>query len=266
MFPIKNAGIQELARGLSWKANDKVIMTWAYYDESGEYDRQGNLLRMTVGGCMAPLVKWESFETAWKDALMREGLEAFHMTDFEAWKGPFDFKLPDGSRDKERHNHLLNSLLDIMLEYIEVFYGYSSAHPPKEIKRQHGSLMEDCVIGAVSHAVHEGWEFYQEPLNLVFAKQKHFPQVGIQKYAELYDYGEGKGRIKGTAFYDVKDICALQAADIMAYEMTKIQRDRPERYPFKKLRDGAAEKGILMTLKWGPIRSGRSDFALGNPK
>jgi hypothetical protein len=35
-------------------------MIWAYYDESGEYDKSGNLLNMTIGGCMSTADRWLS--------------------------------------------------------------------------------------------------------------------------------------------------------------------------------------------------------------
>jgi len=82
----------------------ELVVIWAYYDESGEYYRAGNLINMTMGGCIGPLDRWRDFDKAWKGALDDEGLSCFHMTDFDAWKPPFDFKLADGSRDKEKHN------------------------------------------------------------------------------------------------------------------------------------------------------------------
>ena len=78
-------------------------MIWGYYDESGEY-ADGKLVNMTIGSCMAPFENWIAFEREWREALAKEGISAFHMTDFEAWVPPFDFKFTDGGRDKEKHN------------------------------------------------------------------------------------------------------------------------------------------------------------------
>jgi hypothetical protein len=159
-------------------------MIWGYYDESGEYDAGGKLLNMTIGACFAPLERWQSFDAEWLKALEDEGLTYFHMTDFEAWKPPFDFKVSDGSRDKAKHNRLLNSLLEIMLRHIDGLYGFGavSMFDPDMPPQTHKNLMEDCIGGAI-------------PLNLVFGKQRHFPEGGIKKYADIYDWGEAKGRI-----------------------------------------------------------------------
>src|ERR1700683_174352 len=99
---------------------------WGYYDESGEYDCRGNLLNMTIGGCFSSLDRWLKFDSEWHQVLADHGLTYFHMTDFEAWKSPFDFMLDGGRRDQAKHNRPLNALLDIMLEHVDGFYGFGA--------------------------------------------------------------------------------------------------------------------------------------------
>lgn len=243
--------IGEMSVALNWEETDLLFMIWAYYDESGEYDQSGNLLNMSIGGCVASLENWRGFGAEWQAILEREGLSHFHMTDFEKWSPPFDFKLPDGSRDKERHNRLLNDLLKVMLDRVDYFAGFAESKPiPADAKRAHGSSMEGCVVAAISHAVHDLWDRYQQPINLVFGKQKHFGYGKILKYQEMYDWGEGAGRIKHLSMASPLDLPQLQAADILAYEMSKEQRDRPRRYPFKTLVEGAKERGTPITINW----------------
>jgi hypothetical protein len=192
--------------------------------------------------------------------LAAEGLTHFHMTDFEAWKPPFDFTLPNGGRDKERHNRLLNSLLGVMLDHIEHFAGFAAGSPiSKERRRAHTLAMEDCVAAAVKHAVHELWEKYQQPINLIFGHQKHFGYDKVMKYRNLYDWGRGKDRLGTVAMDTPTRLPQLQAADILAYEMSKDQRDRQRRYPFTTLINGAKDRGIPMTLTWNvsDLLSGR---------
>ena len=260
-------GISALAAGLCWRKGDLIMSVWLKYDESGEYDAAGNLLNMTIGCCVTRLDRWQQFDLEWTQALIDEGIPpaesgkpCFHMTDFEAWQPPFDFKLPDGSRDKARHNRLLNTLLDIMLRHIEGFHGYgavSQFDPAVNFgPMTHHALMNDCMNGAIKHAVLDIWDFYQEPLNLVFAKQKHVPEHLIAGYLNVYDWGPAEGRVKSHATARPMDVPGLQAADLSAYEMGRAQREnRPERYPFKRLVDGAKERGLRMTIYWGPIRS-----------
>jgi hypothetical protein len=250
-----------LASALYWREKDPVAMIFAYYDESGEYGSDGTLLNMSIGACVSTREKWERLGVAWRAALEREGLAAFHMPDFEAWVPPFDFRDAEGSRDSERHKRLLNSLLDLMLENIENFAGFAvSGSISIDAARAHRSALEECVVGAVTHAMHDLWRHYRKPINMVFGKQKHFSYAHIMKYIEFYDWGEGHGRIGCVTAGDAASLSQLQAADILAYEMGRAQRDsRPERYPFARLRMGAKKHGIPMTLKWGPIRGTSGD-------
>ncbi len=236
---------------------------WGYYDESGEYDGKGNLLNMTIGGCFSSLERWQSFDAQWQQALADHGLTYFHMTDFEAWKPPFDFKLEGGQRDQAKHNRLLNALLDILLEHVDGFYGFGavSMFDPEKPELSHEILMEDCIGGAIKNAVLEVADFYGEPLNLVFGKQKHFGEGKIRRYIEFYDYGAAEGRIKTFSTADPKAVRPLQGADIFAYEMARAQRaGRPERYPFQRIVDGCKANNRKLIMGWGPIRSRRLDL------
>jgi len=262
-------GISALAAGLFWDSEEIVLVmdasldeVWGYYDESGRYDRAGNLVNMTLGGCVSVLGKWQELERAWKAVLDREGLDAFHMTDFEAWQPPFDFKLPDGSRDHERHKSLLNRLLGLMVDHVEGFHAFSavSAVPPGANAHKH--MLEDCVIGAISYAVQETWRTYGRPINLVFAKQTHFGRGGIEKYLWLYNFGDARDRIKGLTQSEPRDVRPLQAADILAYEMCRVQREEaPQRYPARFLIEGAKARSRPATIKWGPLSSGERTFS-----
>jgi hypothetical protein len=257
-------GISALAAGLFWPRDAKVLVMWGYYDESGEYDRSGNLLNMTIGGCYAALDRWQAFDAAWAAALADHGLDYFHMTDFEAWKPPFDFKLGDGTtRDQAKHNRLLNALLDIMLAYVDGFYGFGAVamFDPEKPELTHELLMEDCVGGAIKNAVLEVADFYGESLNVVFGKQKHFGEGKIRRYVDFYDFGQAAGRIETFAMADPKSKRPLQAADIFAYEMARAQRTgRPERYPFQRIVDSCKANNRKLIMGWGPIRSKRLDL------
>jgi hypothetical protein len=223
---------------------------------------------MSIAGCVSRLDKWDSFRIEWRSALGREGLEHFHMTDFEAWVPPFDFKLNDGSRDRHRHNRLLNSLLNIILEYVESFCGFTAGNQiSTDTRRAHRLALEDCTLSAVGHAVNDLWWQYKEPINLVFGKQKHFGYASMMECVELYNWGDGCGRIQSADVANPNDVPPLEAADILAYEMGKVQRDgRPRRYPFVMLLEGCKARNIPMTLKWASIVriSDRAAFERGD--
>jgi hypothetical protein len=263
-WALSDSGFAELAAGLFWPDDATVLVMWGYYDESAEYDNVGRPINMTIGGCFASLDSWRVFDGKWQRALADEGLAYFHMTDFEAWRPPFDFTAGAGGRDQARHHRLLNSLLDIMLEHIDGFYGFGamSMYDPSQPSLTHELLMEDCVGGAIKNASLDIADFYQQPLNLVFGKQQHFGEGKIRQYVDFYDFGEAKGRIATISMGEPKLIRPLQAADVFAYEMAKAQRaGRPERYPFQRLVDGAKAKGLRMSINWGPIRSRKLELS-----
>lgn len=250
------AWVDEMGRGLSWLHDEVVPVVWVYYDESGEYDQKGRLIKMTVGGCIAPCDRWRAFETQWRSTLAVEGLESFHMVDFEAWRPPFDFKMKNGDRDKEKHNRLLNGLLDTIIEHVEGIYGFSGETVLRSEENAHRRLLENSVAGAIKNAVIETWTFYRKPLHLVFDQQTHFPITEIRQYGDYYDLGINNGRVKSIIFGRAAECPPLGAADIVAYEMARIQRrDRPQRYPFSRLIEGARAKNMIMHLVFGPVRS-----------
>jgi Protein of unknown function (DUF3800) len=254
----------ELALGLGWSNAEQILMIWAYYDESGEYDSSGKLLNMTIGGCISTADKWKVFDGGWRKMLETEGLPFFHMTDFQAWKPPFDFVLADGKRDKEKHNRVMNTVLALMLDNIEGLYGYGAVSMYQHDRHVTHRTTMDCVGGAVKDVVLRIWEDYEQPINLVFAKQDHFPASWVDKYAAFYDYGEAQGRTGSVSHCPADKVPALQAADVLAYELARAQRaDRPERYPYQRLVDGAKARALKFSITWGPIRSKRLNLSGG---
>jgi hypothetical protein len=238
-------------------------MICAYYDESGEYDASGAIVNMTIGGCVSSQEKWEAFNGAWRKLLGDEGLDYFHMCEFEAWQPPFDFKLANGERDKERHKRILNTALDLMFAYIEGFYGYGAVSGDlPEGRGKHDRLMEDCIGGAIKDVVLRVWRNYEEPIHLVFGKQPHLSEELISRYVKFYDYGEAAHRTGSLTHRNTFEVPALQAADVLAYELARVQRkDRPERYPWRRLIGGAKSNQIPFSIMWGPISSARANLS-----
>ncbi len=250
-------GIRALAAGLFWPEDAKVLAIWGYFDESGEHDpKTGHLLNMSIGGVYSSLDRWQSLETEWTRILAREGIDSFHMKEFESWKAPFDFKLGDGGRDLERHNRILNDLLDLMIEHIDGYYGFGavSQFAPGQEAVTDRQLLMDCAIGVVKNAVETARLYYGgEAVNLMFARQNRISLDELQRQARDYDY---RGAAIGTITVGSPNGKApLQCADILAYEIAHAQRyGRSERYPFQRLRTEAAARGRSFSFNWGPVR------------
>jgi hypothetical protein len=210
-------------------------MLWAYFDESGFHDRaSGKLLRLSFGGCMAPCESWSGFDAEWKEALESEHIDCFHMADFEAWRPPFDFKSEDGSRDHERHNRLLNDLLEIIARRSQWAFGFS--RNVTIAGQTFRDTYEWCAIDTIMRLANGSAYRYEDEISVMFARHKDFAQQHLEGYFGLMNYGDARLRTIDT---DVPSkLCQLQAADIIAYEVSRMERDGiPRRYPIKKLKE-----------------------------
>ena len=73
---------------LSYAEHRVMVMLKAYFDESGHSSAPG-YRPFAVGGCVAPLERWEIFEEEWKRILARFDVKCFHATDLAAYQGEF---------------------------------------------------------------------------------------------------------------------------------------------------------------------------------
>jgi hypothetical protein len=172
-------------------------MLWAYFDESGFHERgSGKLLRLSFGGCMALCDAWNGFESEWKAILEPEGIDCFHMADFEAWRPPFDFKIPDGSRDHKRHNRILNSLLDVIARRSPWAFGFS--RNVAILGQTLRDTYEWCAIDTIMHLARGSAYQYEDEISIIFARHEEFAQVHLERYFGLMNVGHARLRTVGT--------------------------------------------------------------------
>lgn len=201
-------------------------MLWAYFDESGwraPRDAGGRLKKLTVGGCIASFESWECLSLHWSSALTAMKLPYFHMADFKSKQSPYDHWTKD-----ERKNRL-NTLLTIIGGPDRHCYSFTNIARPDDTT---SSIYERCA-----HDVLLELSMFGEEFAVVFA---HHPEFG--RHTELLDlmlkYGIG-GTIRSCTVARPIDACPLQAADLVAYEMSKEERDTliPTRYPLLRLQE-----------------------------
>jgi hypothetical protein len=226
----------ELSRRLGW--NGGVIgMLWAYFDESGEHDPQtGHLKTLTLGGCLAPSDAWDQLTADWDQLLADLGVEMFHMADFEADRGEFVGWREGRADDRKR---LLDGLLDLIIRYVPSLTGFVvypaeiAAPSRRNFKRAYGKTIADTM----TYFAREVRRADSDPLSFVFAKHKDYPLTRILE--DFGNVGEGDPKLRSCTVQEPMGIAALQAADIVAYELSRVQRTGSrERYPFRKLKAG----------------------------
>jgi hypothetical protein len=211
-----------------------VVMMWAYFDESG-YDNRNTqhrerLERLTIGGCMASCEAWDGFEAEWRSVL--GDIECFRMADFERWAPPFDFKLADGSRDHARHRGILNGLLDVIGRRVPYALGFTRivSKPSNALKDTYAR----CLIDTIMHLASASADRLNDKVSIIFARHK---EISLQRIDECVE-NHGDARF-GTVGTDTPiNLCQLQAADIISYELSRMHRaECPQyyRHPLRKL-------------------------------
>jgi hypothetical protein len=201
-------------------------MIWGFFDESGEHDKaSGRLRRLTIGGAFASFEAWESFSIDWAALLQWAGITAFHMTDFEARKGPY------GEWSNCKRRKFLNAALEIMAAHVDQFHGFTNT--PTTVRRPLQKSYEAGLIDTILHAA-RGGAYGDEPIALVFAINPEFSLARAETH--LKQISAWYENVRALQVADPVHTCPLQAADIIAYEVSRLQReDRSERYPLRRL-------------------------------
>jgi Protein of unknown function (DUF3800) len=210
-----------------------------YFDESGEFLRDGTLRRLTLGGCAATVESWGSFNGKWRAALDAEGVGTFHMTYLEASEKEFR------GWDRDRKDNLLDKLLSIMNEHIPIYTGFAN-YPFRMRERKLTRASIDRLIarsfikcaGELDWGLDEGE--LDDGVSIVFARHPEFSEVNVIKYFNTINKDE---TLKSCSVASPHDVLPLQAADLFAYEMMQhgkhFRTKEPERPAFKRLLESA---------------------------
>jgi hypothetical protein len=239
-------------QSLGWQSLTGVAMLTGYFDESGEDDPDtGHLVNLTIGGSFASFEVWQNVSEQWKRALDQEGVKVFHMKHFEHYRGEFAWFLPDGTRDKARHNGFLNVLLDIICSQVKYHVGFGNVPVVNAPGKKFTEAYERGIVDALMHAGKESAFTFNEPVSLVFAIHKEFSEHKIQAYHRLINWEDA--RLASSTVGRPEYIYPLQVADLVAYELSRQQRpNAPDRYPMKRLRESAETCGVMWSGRQWP--------------
>jgi hypothetical protein len=201
-------------------------MLWAFFDESGWHPTGGELVKLTVGGCIASFENWQALSLDWSDAIKRMDIDMFHMTDFEKTKPPIH---PFDTWTAQQRKDRLNTLLGIIGTAKPFCCGFTNWTRPGEST---ASVYKRCTMDILLELGR-----YEDDFAIIFA---HHPEFAAYSplHEMLMEYGYAKGIKTCTIGYPI-DLCPLQAADIVAYEIRCQEREdgRPMRYPMRRLQE-----------------------------
>jgi hypothetical protein len=211
-----------------------------YFDES--YTHPPAALVYTVAGYISAQPQWTKFQKEWRKVLDAEGVEHFHMKDFQACRPPYD------EWSKEKRAKFLQGLHKIINK--RVMRGFATSVVVNdwnaltdEQKFVFGVPHLCATINCMKHIANWANRInLREPILYVFEKGSNHDKDLRRLFNESLTEQEGAHyRVERLAF-GTKEDSPLQAADIAAYEMTKeISRmfdennNRPSRASIKNL-------------------------------
>jgi hypothetical protein len=215
-------------------------MLWWAFDESYEHSPEtGHATRVTVGGSVGSCDEWLKLDAEWRAVLARFDLTAFHMTDFEA----NEEKFKGWEETPDRRRELLNGLLATIDGHLGNFLGVTRELEPGEKNETEAYRL--CVTDVIADLARYRSRIFEDQFALVFARRRGFRLDLAEEAIER----EGAEKFGPIILDSPTRLCALQAADLIAYETSRIQRaGRPERYPFRRLREAALRSGGFFSL------------------
>lgn len=197
-------------------------MLKVYFDESYNHRtaKEPNApLVYTVAGYLADDELWSAFEQEWSQALMSVGLPFFHMADYES-----------------RLNHYEQWPNEQRVEFLQTLHAIINRHVLKGISTSvllsdYESLTDEqryafgephiyALVNCMKTIARLCDEFdHHEPIDYFFENGVFDGRV--REFFSTFRRDEIIGYRLGSIDFPSKDCMPLQAADILAYEMTK---------------------------------------------
>lgn len=229
-----------------------MLLLTGFADETGHSD-DPVLHFAGMAGLVAPLEKWKDFEKEWQPTLDEYGLkDAFHMKDFAHFKGQFE----SWRGDEDKRRSLFGKLIALIVKTeampvgaIVSIEGYKSLHEEQQ-SAFHSPFMvafQQCTRGMAIEGM------FDEKVAMVYSYNQEYGVVDTFPYSvnqagtaeSLWHnikagsplYGKFMGAYSSSTPKETKQ---LQAADILAYELSKEFENRIRR-PDDQMRFGLRE-------------------------
>jgi hypothetical protein len=213
-------------------------MFCAYFDESGD-SQDTDFLAMAA--CIAPDAAWKEFNRRWREHLAACGAPYLHMREFAHSSGAYK-GWPD-----DRRKDLLGGCLDALngLQIVMAATAMRVADFRRLSEQMQVELVDpafccfqDCLFSAQLYA------YLGQPgskTDVVYSQQKDFRRK-LQLLFDYYrQYSKDPHTLGSLQFENMRDVPALQLADLVAYELRAYFQKQAQvpgaamRYPFKRL-------------------------------
>ena len=201
-------------------------MLRGFFDGSGHHSNptrnNQRLLQFTIGGCIAPIEAWRSFEKEWAPFLDRNAISWFHRKDYT---------------DETLHRLILDEASKIIMDHQLSCYGSTIFIPdenrPEKPKRLLQKMYEDCAVDMIWHSARHA-EALADQIELVFAHLKDFSLNRLEQ--QFGDFQSVDRQLHSVRRGEPQKCAPLQAADFVAYEVQRYHRAEilnEARYPLR---------------------------------
>lgn len=233
----------------------------AYIDESGTHDSSAYIV---IGGLIVSSTNSVGFQNAWRQALLRAEVPYSHMREFTQSVGPFAKWRSEKREFEPQRQAFMKDLCDCVITNVCYTFGavltraHYDALVPADLREAMGSpytfLGRYCIARVGVWAQNQG---IADQVNLIFEQGQPHSSLKLQhNLLSANERAKEEFRLGVLSFADKRDehhpedAMALQAADLVAYELLKHwntlkqhseRRVRPyvepdlRRYPLKRL-------------------------------
>ncbi len=198
-----------------------------------------------MGGFVGEWDSWQTLEKSWKDALENSGASYLHMREFAHRRGVFE------GWSEERRRLLLGNVVETIvaanLLAVGVVVRVSDFLdlPPRAQSYLRDPfflcLQETISLLAGIAKIEQRFEEKKTALIVGFSQQDEFSSLAKRHWeamAKLDNFGEWMGAFN---FGDMRKVAALQAADLLAYELRHFfhnresDKGRRRRWPLERI-------------------------------
>lgn len=224
----------------------------AFFDESGHIDQPGYY---AVAGFIGSDYQWQELERLWRDALAAFGAPYMHMREFAHSKGPFT------GWEKGPREGLMAAVVAALKESRLTAVGCAMRVADfKALTEDQQSRMVSPYFCCLQDVMFGFAMTSQEApagltLQVIGDQGTEYEAIAHKLWTVLPELGVPYDRLAPKLEYrNMRDNPGLQAADVLAYEMTKelaSQDGRPDaamRWPLDQLLRDQAEREIMMLV------------------
>jgi hypothetical protein len=209
-----------------------------YFDESGH---SSSTEFFALAAFVSDHLEWEQFDKQWRKALERNGAPYLHMREFAHFRGPFT-----GWTEERRRSLLgecvtaINSINAIAVGAAMLVEDFNTLDHKGQSRLQDPFFccFQEVVRGVALNATfkHKGYKAH-----MVFSQQDQFRPKAMKLWNAIVYDSDVRARMGSLKFRNMRDVPALQAADLLAYEfrhfyhLLKTKPGNPPRWAFREI-------------------------------